>query len=273
MNYNLTLESFKALKEEVVTYFSTRPCSNYTSTQDIVNAQLNTFNRDNVLREKAASGTTFQEFKAFFDSFHTTLQFNIIGSSRTSGKVLTQIKTQLESIFRLNPCNTEYLKNKHRPLPINGNFVRVEKEPQEISLTTVYLQLYDSNKVKEAAMALVTQALSNRQYAYQLRTIEHLAYLLTTSHVKIGSGGRINCTIESDQPGVYLESHIEAFLEQFAGQVKGISNKSLNKTLVGLVKDQKSFLANPKPNPSNSWKVIQETIATRRQSKLNYIPS
>ncbi|KAJ9086209.1 hypothetical protein DSO57_1006410 [Entomophthora muscae] len=273
MNYNLTLESFKALKDEVVIYFSTRPRSNYTSTQDMVNAQLNTFNRDNVLRAKAASGTTFQEFKAFMDSFHKTLRFNVIGSSRTSGKVLTQIKTQLESIFRLNPCNTKYLKNKYRPLPINGNFVRVEKEPQEISLTTVYLHLYDSNEVEEAAMTLATAALFNRRYAYQLRTIEHLAYRLFAYRLKIGSSGGMILTIESDQPGVYLESRIEAFLEQFAGQVKGISNKSLNKTLAGLVNVQKGFLANAKPNPSNSWKVIQETIATREQRKLNYIPS
>ncbi|KAJ9057056.1 hypothetical protein DSO57_1026181 [Entomophthora muscae] len=273
MNYNLTLESFKALKEKVVSYFSTRPHSNYASTYDIVKAQLNTFNRDNVLRAKAASGIMFQEFKAFMDSFHETLRFNIIGSNRTSRKTLTQIKTQLESIFRLKPCKTKYLKNKHHPLPINGNFVRVEKEHQEISLTTFYLHLHGSNEVEEAAMTLATTALFNRRYAYQLRTIEHLAYRLFAYRLKIGSSGGMILTIESDQPGVYLESRIEAFLEQFAGQVKGISNKSLNKTLASLVKVQKSFLANTKPNPSNSWKVIQETITTREQRKLNYIPS
>ncbi|KAJ9051946.1 metalloprotease [Entomophthora muscae] len=262
--YEFSNNSFASAKEAI------QSLSNSTTRvsidpEKILNALVDPFSFNEQQMAEEIRKTKFPEFKAFMDSIFDFLRFNILASNKVSAKTLLDIKAKLEKKFCLNPLEIQHSPSKL--LSRKGNYVQVTEGTDDTSKITHYLHLYNPGEVERAAMSLVTRALLNTRFMFQLRTIDQLGYDVQSQIFKMDNGGGIELFIRSDQPGIYLESRIEAFLDNFVGEVSETSEEALNKTLISLTKVQNNSLITAEPKSLTSWEAIKKDIQSKEQEK------
>ncbi|KAJ9054858.1 metalloprotease [Entomophthora muscae] len=263
--YEFSNNSFASAKEEAI-----KSLSNSTTRvgidPEILNALVDPFSFNKQQMAEGIRKTKFPEFKAFMDSSFDFLRFNILASNKVSAKTLLDIKAKLEKKFCLNPLEIQHSPSK--PLSRKGNYVQVTEGTNDTSTITHYLHLYNPGEFERAAMSLVTRALLNTRFMFQLRTIDQLGYDVQSQVTKVDYGGGIELFITSDQPGIYLESRIEAFLDNFVDEVSEASEEALNKTLISLTKVQNNLLITAEPESLTSWEAIKKDIEAKEQGNL-----
>ncbi|KAJ9049382.1 hypothetical protein DSO57_1025203 [Entomophthora muscae] len=274
-DYFPTPKSFESSKEKVLKSLYIDKSDYLAKYTSLLGKLADPYYRNNIQQAREINATSFEEFKLFIDSFHDSLRFNVIGSNMTSAEALVTIKAQLEEIFNLDPNNAPSLPVTPIPFSVKGNFVWVEPVLKEHSSISYYLHLYDSEEVENTAMALVTNALFSSRFLFQLRTIDRLGYAVKAElSEKIRRGG-IHASITSDQPGTYLESRIEVFLEYFVDQVRNMSQAYLNRTLNSMVKVQTLALQETPSRSYNAWHMIRAQIISEEQKHrvIEFLPS
>ncbi|KAJ9081352.1 metalloprotease [Entomophthora muscae] len=110
----------------------------------------------------------------------------------------------------------------------HGNFVTQMnmKNKEEVNSAIVfYIEIYAYNDlIARVSTKLVVQILSGFA-SEQLRTQEQLGYIVKAQMEEMNSRGGLTILIQSERDPVYLESRIEAMLENFYRLVEAMSSK------------------------------------------------
>ncbi|KAJ9085891.1 metalloprotease [Entomophthora muscae] len=231
-------------------------------------AMMDPFFRNDQQRAVAVNGTTFQGYALFLNDLRSSLRFNIVGSSHYSDSFLTELKAHVEMIFSLDSSSIPYLPMPAPRFSLRGDFVYIEKELKENSFVLYYLHMYDSGAVQDLALAKVVGDLIQSPFFFQLRNNEQLGYIVQAGLAQRTSGGGIVAEIQSDQPAIYLESRIEAFMQKFVEEIRNLSEQKLKATISNLINVQEITVAEDQPNNLVKWSRIERAAATKEEAKL-----
>ncbi|KAJ9049376.1 metalloprotease [Entomophthora muscae] len=234
-------------------------------------AMMDPFFRNDQQRAVAVNGTTFQGYALFLDGLRSSLRFNIVSSSHYSGSFLTELKAHVEMIFSLDPSSTPYLPMTVPRFSLRGDFVYIEKELEENSFVLYYLHMYDSGAVQDLALAKVVGDLIQSPFFFQLRSNEQLGYIAQAGFAQETSGGGIVAEIQSDQPAIYLESRIEAFMQKFVDEIRNISEQKLQDTISNLINVQEITVSKGQPKDVKKLSRIERAAATKEEGKMTFI--
>ncbi|KAJ9061098.1 hypothetical protein DSO57_1023997 [Entomophthora muscae] len=260
----ITPDSLKLAKESFVSYMNGRAPVEEPFALSRIDSLLDPYSREYRHKLNKADSVTLVEFKKFIDLFLGGLKFNIIGSGYNPSDTLLSLKKHIISTFNLDAAKAPFSKSAR--FIRHGNDIFVEKIQKESSEITFHLHLYDTYDTISYALAQVTQGLVDSRF-HHLRNDEQLALYAQIRPYDEIYGGGFTCYLQSDQPGVYLESRIEAFLESFVDEIKSLPESKLNATMASF----STLLDQPPANLAQyifvDWETIQTYLPRAQRAK------